>query len=149
MNVTYSDINCIAELFSVEDIIPLINEHFKSSLKDLETDIIPLLKKYDEFEELLADWREQFSRNFRDNLADVIKKDKLLPQFMRVLSIPFPELFQTELYLFEKEPRVPFSYGEEDMILMQLMLLKAHHKTKTPSNTIRKLKYKTQEQFTP
>ena len=118
-------------------------------MKDLETDIIPLLKKYDEFEELLADWREQFSRNFRDNLADVIKKDKLLPQFMRVLSIPFPELFQTELYLFEKEPRVPFSYGEEDMILMQLMLLKAHHNTKTPSNTIRKLKYKTQEQFTP
>ena len=35
------------------------------------------------------------------------------------------------------------------MILLHLMLLKIQYKTKTPSNTIRKLKYETKSQFNP
>jgi hypothetical protein len=99
------------------------------------------MKKYDDFEELLQDWREQFSKNFRENLADISKNDKVFPQFLRVLYIPFAHLYQSELYLFEKEKRQHVTYSDEDTILMYLMLLKGQHKTKTPSNTIRKLKY--------
>ena len=139
LSVTYSDINCIPELFSVEDVLPLLNDHFKSSIKDLE-EILTLMKKYDDFEELLQDWRDQFSYKFSEKLADISKNDKVFSHFLRVLYIPFPDLYQSELYLFENGKREAVDYSDEDTILMHLMLLRGQHKTKTPSNTIRKLK---------
>ena len=98
------------------------------------------MKKYDDFEELLQDWRDQFSYKFSEKLADISKNDKVFSHFLRVLYIPFPDLYQSELYLFENGKREAVDYSKEDIILMHLMLLRGQHKTKTPSNTIRKLK---------
>ena len=102
--ITYSNVSCIPEIFSVKTILPLINDHFKSSITDLE-DIFKFIKKYKGFKELLEDLREQVSSKFRENLAEISNNDLILPQFMRVLYIPFPLLYQSELYLFEKVPR--------------------------------------------
>ena len=44
--ITYTNISCIPELFSVKDILPLLNYYFKSSITDLE-DIFNFIKKYD------------------------------------------------------------------------------------------------------
>ena len=90
------------------------------------------------------------AQNVRANLNNVMKKDKVFPHFMRVIPVPFKEIFQSELYSFqikgEDDPKA--EYNEEDLIMLQLMLLKIQYKTKTPSNTIRQLKYTTQAQFT-
>lgn len=140
--MTYVDINCLAEIFTTEELIPILKTHFKDTLKDLEAEIIPKIKKFEELEDLLADWRDQFARNFRSSLAEIVKKDKLLAHFMRILPIPPSKFFQSELYLFEKEKRVKkYTFTPDDQILIELMLLRASHKTKRPQNTIRKTKY--------
>jgi hypothetical protein len=148
VDVKYNDINCIQEVFTVTEFIPLLGKYFKDSLKEVEGDLYPEIKKFDELEDLLSEWRDQFQSNFRSNLAEIIKKDKLLSQFMRVLPLPPSRIFQSELLLFEKEKRVlRKEYSEDDQVLIELMLLRASHRSKTPSNTIRNTKYQ-QKLFT-
>lgn len=83
-------------------------------------------------------------------MAEIVKKDKLLAQFMRILPITPSKYFQSELYLFEKEKRTKtYTYSPDDQILIELMQLRASHKTKRPQNTIRRIKSTQKDQFTP
>ena len=49
---------------------------------------------------LIAGWKSEIAMKLSHNLNLVMKKDNLLSHFMRVIPIPFKEIFQSELYSF-------------------------------------------------
>lgn len=124
-----------------------MKEFNQDLLNSIKNEANPLEDSY----QILQEWQKSFSDNFRKNLTEIIKKDKVLPHFMRVLSVPFTNIFQSELYCYSlpKDQNVEVNYNEQDLILLQLILLKTQYKAKTPSNTIRKLKYETMTVFKP
>ena len=51
---------------------------------------------------LIAAWKSDMATNLELNLNLVMKKEKekIFPHFMRVIQVPFNEIFQSELYSY-------------------------------------------------